>query len=68
MDNMPTRYKTKRWFNIKRRCLCWGIIGLLNGEWVNIKEGKRAKFYYDQKQAIKRVKQFNKELKEVTNG
>ncbi len=68
MDKEPIKYKTKRWFNIKRHELCWGIIGLLNGEWVNIKEGKRAKFYYDQKQAIKRVKELNKGIKEVTNG
>jgi hypothetical protein len=65
MSNEPTKYKTKRWFNIKRRCFCWGIIGLLNGEWVNVTESEKAKFYYNRNQAVKRVKQLNKE---VSNG
>lgn len=63
MDNMPTKYKTKRWFNIKRRSFCWGIIGLLDGEWVNIVDGETPTFYSDRNAAVKRVKQLNKELK-----
>lgn len=61
----PIRYKTKRWFNIKRRSFCWGIIGLINGEWANITESDTATFYTDRGKAIKRVKQLNKE---VSNG
>lgn len=62
MSSKPVRYKTSRWLNKRKRILCWGIVGLLEGEWVNIKEGKRAKFYEDINQAVKRVKQLNKEL------
>ena len=67
MDS-PTKYKTKRWFNIKRRCFCWGIVGLLNGEWVNVYDSEGETFYTDKNRAVKKVKQLNKEVKEVCNG
>jgi len=63
MSTEPTRYRSIRWINIKKRTIFYGIDALVNGEWMHVKEGRKKLFYDDRKDAIKKVKALNKELK-----
>lgn len=64
----PTKYRSVTWFNRKKREVVYGIDAKINGKWYHVVEGRNKLFYFDRKDAIKKVRILNKELKEVSNG
>lgn len=65
-NNKPARYKTIKWFCKRRRAIIYGIDVFVNGEWFHVNNGKRAMLFEDRNQAIKKVKQLNKEVTNAT--
>lgn len=63
MSSEPTRYRSIRWINVKKKKIFYGIDAKVDGEWCHVKEGKKPMFYDERKDAIKKVKELNKELK-----
>lgn len=63
MSNIPTRYRSICWVNVRNKKIFYGIDALVNGEWMHVKEGRKALFFDERKDAIKKVKELNKELK-----
>jgi len=63
MSTEPTIYRSVRWLNLKKKSIFYGIQGNIDGEWFNIKEGDTPLFFDTQAEAIKKVKEFNKEIR-----
>ena len=66
MSNLPTKYRSITWINVRKKAIFYGIDALINGEWFHVKEGRKKLFFDDRKDAIKKVKEFNKEIKNAT--
>ena len=62
-SNVPSKYRSIRWINVKKRKIFYGIDAKVDGEWMHVKEGLKPLFFDDQKDAVKKVKELNKELK-----
>jgi hypothetical protein len=59
----PTKYKSITWVDIKKKKIFFGVDALIVGEWHHVKEGRKKLFYDERKDAIKKVKELNKEIK-----
>lgn len=64
MDSKPTKFRSITWVNVKKRKIFYEIDVLIDGEWCHVKEGRKKLFYDDRKDAIKKVRELNKELKQ----
>lgn len=53
--------KTKivQWFDKKKNAIIYGINAFVNGEWVHMSENKKALFFADRKDALKKKREIN---------
>lgn len=54
------KYRSKRWFNIKKRKIVFGLEAKIDGKWHPVCEDNKPLIYGDRAEAIKKVKDLNK--------